>query len=95
MDKYFPPDANKLTSDVVQHIKDSFSERIESRDWVTDQVKMAAIEKVEAMQKVIALPTLPDAVDPIALRGFYSDVEIQSSLARNALAFAKSKVNNN
>ncbi|KAI7766954.1 hypothetical protein LZL87_013566 [Fusarium oxysporum] len=43
------------------------------------------------MQKIIGLPTLPDAVDPIALREYYSDVQIQPSLALNALSFAKSK----
>ncbi|KAG7408988.1 Endothelin-converting enzyme-like 1 [Fusarium oxysporum f. sp. raphani] len=95
VDKHFTPKANELTSDLVQHIKDSFSERIESRDWATDKVKKASIEKVEAMQKVIGLPTLPDAVDPIALKEFYSGVEIQPSLVLNALGFAKSKVNNN
>ncbi|KAG7409209.1 Neprilysin-1 [Fusarium oxysporum f. sp. rapae] len=47
------------------------------------------------MQKIIGLPTLPDAVDPIALREYYSDVQIQPSLALNALSFAKSKVNSN
>ncbi|KAF5021003.1 hypothetical protein F66182_6934 [Fusarium sp. NRRL 66182] len=95
VDKHFTPEANELTSDLVQHIKDSFSERIESRDWATEKVKKASIEKVKAMQKMIGLPTLPDAVDPVALREYYSDVEIQPSLALNALAFAKSKVNSN
>ncbi|KAF4435256.1 endothelin-converting enzyme 1 [Fusarium acutatum] len=95
VDKHFSPEANELTSDLVQHIKDSFSERIESRDWATDKVKKASIEKVEAMQKIIGLPTFPDAVDPIALKEYYSDVRIQPSLALNALGFAKSKVKNN
>ncbi|KAM0081577.1 hypothetical protein ACKRZS_006279 [Fusarium odoratissimum] len=95
VDKHFTPEANELTSDLVQHIKDSFSERIESRDWATDRVKKASLEKVEAMQKIIGLPTLPDAVDPVALREYYSDVQIQPSLALNALSFAKSKVNSN
>ncbi|VTT69520.1 unnamed protein product [Fusarium fujikuroi] len=95
VDKHFSPEANELTSDLVQHIKDSFSERIESRDWASDEVKEAAIEKVEAMKKIIGLPTFPDAVDPIALKEYYSDVEIQPSLALTALSFAKSKVKNN
>ncbi|KLP17112.1 endothelin-converting enzyme 1 [Fusarium fujikuroi] len=95
VDKHFSPEANELTSDLVQHIKDSFSERIESRDWASDEVKEAAIEKVEAMKKIIGLPTFPDAVDPIALKEYYSDVEIQPSMALTALSFAKSKVKNN
>jgi endothelin-converting enzyme len=95
VDKHFSPEANELTSDLVQHIKDSFSERIESRDWATDEVKKASIEKVEAMAKIIGLPTFPDAVDPISLREYYSDVNIQPSLASTALSFAKSKVKNN
>ncbi|KAI7766950.1 hypothetical protein LZL87_013562 [Fusarium oxysporum] len=32
VDKHFTPEANELTSDLVQHIKESFSERTESRD---------------------------------------------------------------
>ncbi|KAM0553405.1 hypothetical protein ACHAPJ_007419 [Fusarium lateritium] len=92
VDKHFTPEANKLTSDLVQHIKDSFSERIESRDWATDKVKKASIEKLEAMQKMIGLPMHPDAVDPIALQKYYSDVKIQPSLALNALEFANSQV---
>ncbi|XEV03444.1 hypothetical protein FSHL1_008731 [Fusarium sambucinum] len=95
VDKHFTPEATKLASDLVQYIKDSFSERIKSRDWATDKVKKTSIEKVEAMQKVIALPTFPDAIDPIALREYYLDVVIQPSLVVNALSFAKSKVNNN
>ncbi|PNP84965.1 hypothetical protein FNYG_01662 [Fusarium nygamai] len=92
VDKHFSPEANELTSNLVQHIKDSFSERIESRDWATDEVKKASIEKVEAMAKIIGLPTFPDAVDPISLQEYYSDVKIQPSLASTALSFAKSKV---
>ncbi|KAF4494049.1 endothelin-converting enzyme 1 [Fusarium agapanthi] len=95
VDKHFSPEANELTSNLVQHIKDSFSERIESWDWATDEVKKASIEKVEAMQKIIGLPTFPDAVDPIALKEYYSEVKIQPSLALTALSFAKSKVKNN
>ncbi|KAF5583247.1 endothelin-converting enzyme 1 [Fusarium pseudoanthophilum] len=95
VDKHFSPEASELTSNLVQHIKDSFSERIESRDWATEEVKKASIEKVEAMAKIIGLPTFPDAVDPISLQQYYSDVEIKPSLASTALSFAKSKVKNN
>ncbi|KAH7471467.1 hypothetical protein FOMA001_g13368 [Fusarium oxysporum f. sp. matthiolae] len=92
VEKHFGPRAIKLTSELVDSIKGSFAERIETREWATSKVKKAAIEKLEAMEKLIGLPTDPNVVDPIALQNYYADIEVKSSLAINALAFAKSRV---
>ncbi|KAK2678693.1 Peptidase M13, domain 2 [Fusarium oxysporum f. sp. vasinfectum] len=73
-------------------IKGSFAERIETREWATSKVKKVAIEKLEAMEKLVGLPTDPNAVDPIALQNYYADIEVKSSLAINVLAFAKLRV---
>ncbi|WZH50297.1 hypothetical protein QYS62_011541 [Fusarium acuminatum] len=92
VEKHFGPRAIKLTSELVDSIKGSFAERIETRKWATSKVKKAAIEKLEAMEKLVGLPTDPNVVDPIALQKYYADIEVKSSLATNALAFAKSRV---
>ncbi|KAF4945943.1 hypothetical protein FSARC_14312 [Fusarium sarcochroum] len=46
----------------------SFGERIETRDWISSKVKRAATEKR------VGLPTDPDALDPIAIEEYYSDL---------------------
>ncbi|WZH43404.1 Endothelin-converting enzyme 2 [Fusarium acuminatum] len=92
VDKHFGPNKAKLASQLVDYIKVSFSERIKTRDWATEKVKKAAIEKLNAIQKMVGLPTQPDPMDPIAIEKYYSDIEINPSLVMNALAFAKSKI---
>ncbi|RGP61750.1 endothelin-converting enzyme 2 [Fusarium sporotrichioides] len=93
VDKNFGPDKIKIASDMVDYIKDAFSDRIKTREWATEKVKKAALEKVKAMQKMIGLPTDPNPLDPIAIEKYYSDIEIKPSLVLNALAFAKSRIN--
>jgi endothelin-converting enzyme len=92
VDKNFGPDKIKIASDMVDYIKESFSDRIKTREWATEKVKKAALEKIDAMQKMIALPTDPNPMDPIAIEKYYSDIEIKPSLVLNALDFAKSKI---
>ncbi|KAH7193256.1 uncharacterized protein B0J16DRAFT_361375 [Fusarium flagelliforme] len=92
VDKNFGPDKIKTASDMVDYIKETFSDRIKTREWATEKVKKAALEKVEAMQKMIALPTDPNPMDPIAIEKYYSDIEIRPSLVLNALAFARSRI---
>ncbi|KAJ3532468.1 hypothetical protein NM208_g8425 [Fusarium decemcellulare] len=89
VDKYFPPEAKELTSQLVKSLEAAFLERIETRDWATDKVKKAAAEKARAMGNKIGLPTEPDVVDPIAIKEYYDGVEISPILAVNALALAK------
>ncbi|KAF5656945.1 endothelin-converting enzyme 2 [Fusarium heterosporum] len=92
VDKNFGPEKVKLASQLVDYIKESFSERIKTRDWATSKVKKAALEKLNAIQKTIGLPTDPNPMDPIEIEEYYSDIEIKPSLVMNALAFAKSGV---
>ncbi|KAM0561456.1 hypothetical protein ACHAPJ_003337 [Fusarium lateritium] len=91
-DKQFSPENSKLASDMVDYLKGSFGERIETRDWLTSKVKKAALEKLDAMKKRFGLPTDPDVLDPIAIGKYYSDIEIKSSLVHNSLALAKSTI---
>ncbi|KAF5020804.1 hypothetical protein F66182_7164 [Fusarium sp. NRRL 66182] len=92
VDTHFGPEAKKLTSEIVDYLMDSFSGRVKTREWATKEVKDAAVEKIEAMQRLVGLPTDPNAVDPIAIKEYYSDIKISPSNAINALSFAKSKV---
>lgn len=92
VDKNFGPDKTEIASEMVDYIKESFSDRIRTRDWATEEVKKAALGKIEAMKNMIALPVDPNPLDPIAIEKYYSGIEIKSSLVLNALSFAKSQI---
>ncbi|KAH8669436.1 hypothetical protein BGZ61DRAFT_364096 [Ilyonectria robusta] len=87
-------EAKNLTSDIVTNLQASFLERIQSREWASDEVKVAAAEKLHATVKKIAWPTDPDAIDALKIGEFYENAEITSSHTHNALAMAKVNVAN-
>jgi endothelin-converting enzyme len=88
LNKYYSAEAKNVTSEIVDNLEDTFRERIETRDWVSSEVKKASVKKLRAIASKIALPTDPDVFDPILLREYYSDVNITSSHAGNALSLA-------
>ena len=94
-DKNFTPEAKTFTSEIIANLEESFIDRVRTREWATDEVKEAAIEKVHAMGVKIGLPTSPLVTDPRALKDLYSDVTITKSHALNALLVAKSRVSRN
>ena len=91
-EKRYSPKAKDLTTEMVKSLKEGFLERLEAKDWVSDEVKAAAAEKVHAMIEMVALPTDPDVLDPIAARSYYADAEISSSHFGNALTLANTSV---
>ncbi|KAK7421074.1 hypothetical protein QQX98_002432 [Neonectria punicea] len=92
VDKNFSPEAKNLTSEILKTLKEAFTERLESRDWVSEETKKVAVDKVRRMAVKIGLPTDPDAVDPIKLQKYYAGANITSTHAFNALTLAKSAV---
>lgn len=95
VDKYYPPEAHNLTSQLVDSLEEAFLERLETRDWPTDETKEASAEKLHAMTNKIGLPTDPNAVDPVAIKKYYGDANVTSSHAANALSFAKVNIAKN
>ncbi|KAH7145377.1 hypothetical protein B0J13DRAFT_501049 [Dactylonectria estremocensis] len=94
LEKSYSMEAKNLTTDIVTNLQASFLERIQSREWASDDVKIAAAEKLHATIKKIAWPTDPDAVDPLQTGKFYENATITSSHTNNALAMAKVNVAN-
>ncbi|KAM0431000.1 hypothetical protein ACHAPT_005634 [Fusarium lateritium] len=95
VDKYYPPEAHNLTSQLVDSLEEAFQERLETRDWPTPETKKASVEKLQAMTNKIGLPTDPNAVDPIAINKYYNNAKITSSYAANALSVAKVNIAKN
>jgi endothelin-converting enzyme len=76
---------------MMQTIQDEFSSKLPQRDWLSDEVKRVAKEKVDAIYRKMGYPTSPLATDPLALREFYTPLlgNLSSSQPTNALAMAK------
>jgi putative endopeptidase len=54
--KYFPPEAKKRMDDLVANLKLAFEERIQNLDWMSDETKQKAVEKLHAMNVKIGYP---------------------------------------
>jgi putative endopeptidase len=54
--KYFPPEAKKRMTDLVNNLKISLGERINSLSWMTDVTKKEAIAKLEKINVKIGYP---------------------------------------
>jgi putative endopeptidase len=54
--KYFPPAAKKRMLDLVENLKVSLEERIETLDWMGGETQKAALSKLETMNVKIGYP---------------------------------------
>lgn len=56
VEKYFPEESKKRMLDLVNNLKATFREHIQNLDWMTDETKQKAIEKLDAMRLKIGYP---------------------------------------
>lgn len=54
--KYFKPEAKQRMLDLVNNLQSTFAERIKRLDWMSDETKTRALEKLQAFTKKIAYP---------------------------------------
>lgn len=54
--KYFPPEAKEFAETMVEDIKLTYIDRIQNLEWMTEDTKKKAIEKVKAMTVKIGYP---------------------------------------
>jgi predicted metalloendopeptidase len=55
-DRFFPTSAKAGIEDMVENIKDAFSRRIETLDWMAPETKEEAKTKVETMEVAVGYP---------------------------------------
>lgn len=81
------PEAEELVLSLFEDLKDAMAVRISEADWMSDQTKEYALQKLEAMEIYVGGPdsvdfsslTLPSATgvsaldDYIAMRGYYAE----------------------
>jgi putative endopeptidase len=56
VNKYFKPEAKKRMLDLVNNLQQTFAGRIRQLDWMSDETKTKALEKLNAFTKKIAYP---------------------------------------
>ncbi len=56
VDKYFKPEAKQYMVDLVTNMQNTFADRIKHLDWMSDETKKKALEKLDAFTKKIAYP---------------------------------------
>ncbi|MCU7551646.1 M13 family metallopeptidase [Chitinophagaceae bacterium LB-8] len=56
VDKYFKPEAKTRMMDLVNNLQQTFSDRIRQLDWMSDETKSKALEKLFAFTKKIGYP---------------------------------------
>ncbi len=56
VDKYFKPEAKQRMQDLVNNLQQTFASRIGKLDWMSQETKTKAIEKLNAFTKKIAYP---------------------------------------
>jgi putative endopeptidase len=54
--KYFKPEAKQRMLDLVNNLQQTFASRIRNLDWMSDDTKLRALEKLNAFTKKIAYP---------------------------------------
>ncbi len=56
VDGYFPPEAKATAEEMVSNIKVAFGERIKKLDWMSEETKKKALEKLATFKVKIAYP---------------------------------------
>lgn len=67
VEKYFKPEAKQRMLELVNNLQATFEERIKRLDWMSDETKTRALEKLHAFTKKIAYPDKWKTYDGITI----------------------------
>ena len=75
---------------VIQDIRDQFAVKINGSEWMSEDVRGLAIEKVHSIRQKIGYPTKsPNIKDPQQLQNYYSDVNVTGGYFATSLSMTK------
>lgn len=58
VEKYFPAEAKKTAEEMVENIIETYKERIQNLDWMSDETKVKALEKLNSFTVKIGYPNV-------------------------------------
>lgn len=78
----------------MSDIKEQFISKIDTLDWMDQEVKKLAVDKVNAIVQKIGYPTQsPNITDPASLRDYYAGLNITDAYFDNAMSISRWSVN--
>jgi endothelin-converting enzyme len=84
----FSPEAKTYGERIITDIEDVFAAKLKTYEWMSDDVKELAIEKVQNMVEKIGYPDIsPNIQDPKALADLYASLNVTDSYFENGLAY--------
>ncbi|MEH0154869.1 M13 family metallopeptidase [Limibacter armeniacum] len=86
VDEVFPPEAKEKAQEMVADIKEAFGRRINGLEWMTDETKQKAMEKLDSFNVKIGYPDKWKT---------YENLEVTDSYFTNVLNSSKFEVNRN
>lgn len=94
VEKAFSEKAKDLGDQVISDIRKVFISKIESLEWMDDEVKKVATDKVQKITQKIGYPTKsPNILEPKALQDYYAALNTTDVYFDNAIAQAEFQVN--
>ena len=67
VEKYFPPEAKKEMLELVGNLQKSLGERIQAQEWMTDETKAKALDKLAAFTVKVGYPDKWDDLTPLVI----------------------------
>ncbi|KAK7749690.1 hypothetical protein SLS53_000269 [Cytospora paraplurivora] len=94
IERAFSKEAKDLGDQIIHDIKNEFSVKLENSDWMTEEVRQLAIDKVNLIRQKIGYPTRsPDVTNAEELQRYYSNVNVSAeSFFANRLSSTKNDV---
>ncbi|KAL8687391.1 MAG: hypothetical protein Q9218_006423 [Villophora microphyllina] len=91
IEKAFSEDAKAFGDQIIHDIKDQFAEKLQAKEWMSEDVRAVAIEKVHRIIQKIGYPIRnPDLMNALAIQKYYADVQVSNdSYFANSLAIAE------
>lgn len=84
----FSPEAKTFGERIIADIEDVFEAKLKTYEWMSDEVKELAVQKVLNMVEKIGYPDIsPNVTDPKALADFYATLNVTDSWFENGLAY--------
>ncbi|KAL8932397.1 MAG: hypothetical protein Q9211_006338, partial [Gyalolechia sp. 1 TL-2023] len=93
VEEAFSKDAKAFGDQIIHDIKDQFVQKLRTTEWMSEDVRRTAIEKVHRIVQKIGYPTRsPNILDASAIQEYYEGVHVSNeSYFDNTVAIAKFK----
>lgn len=84
----FSPEAKTFGERIITDVEDVFKAKLKTYEWMSDEVKELAIQKILNMVEKIGYPDIsPNIQDPKAVSDFYAKLNVTDSFFDNGLAY--------